>query len=125
MKNKMIDIPFIGIVSIDGYIESYDYKTAEEHDFHHSYILSEKGCRIYNEANTLRFVMYKGSNTYTLEGSPVLDPLGKGYEQIKLFIKHVLKEGAEPLTKIEVAKHHLNTEWDGKQLGTLKDWNQE
>jgi len=66
--------------------------------------------------------MYKDSNTYTLEGGPALDPFGKGYEQIKLFIKHVLEKGADPLTKIEVAEHHLNTEWDGKPLGTLEDW---
>lgn len=122
---KEINIPFLGIVSEDGYIESYDYKIAEECDFHHSFALSQKGCQIYDEPNTLRFIMYKGTNTYILEGSPSLDPFNKGYNQIKLFVAHVIGEGASLSTKIEVAEHYLNTEWEGKQIGTLKDWSVE
>lgn len=122
MKNLIEDIPFLGIVSVDGYIESYDYKTAEECDFHHSFALTEKGCEVYESDDTLRFVMYKGTNKYNLLGEPALDPFDKGRKQIKLFVKHVLDNGASEETEIEVAQHQLNTEWEGRVIGRLKDW---
>lgn len=122
MNDHEINIPFIGIVSEYGYIESYDYKTAEKHDFHHSFALSEKGCEIYNQKNTLRFVIYRGTALYVLEGSPSLDPFEKGYDQIKLFVSHALDNGADPELEIEVAEQYLGTKWEGKRIGKLLDW---
>ncbi|MFZ5967188.1 MAG: hypothetical protein ACOYVK_08430 [Bacillota bacterium] len=66
--------------------------------------------------------MYKGTDTYTLEGEPALDPFHKGRNQIKQFVQHVLENGASEDTKIEIAQHHWNTEWEGKVVGRLKDW---
>lgn len=115
-------IPFIGVVSNDGYVESYDYETAEKFDFHHSLALSERGCKVYEKNDTLRFVMYKGTNTYTLEGEAALDPFNEGFKQVQLFVNHVLQNGANPNIEIEVAQHYLNTEWEGRRIGKLKDW---
>lgn len=120
VENKQV--PFIGIVSKDGYVESYNYETAEKFDFHHSLALSEKGCKEYDKKETLRFVMYKGTNTYTLEGEPALDPFNNGFKQVQLFVKHALEKGATPDIKIKVAEHYLNTKWEGKLIGKLKDW---
>jgi len=121
MKN-LNNIPFIGIVAENGYVESYDYITAEEWDFHHSYVLSKEGITYYNSPNTLRFVRYSNSNIYTLEGSPSLDPFNKGFDQIKIFVNHVLVNGADPEIEIKVLDHELGTEYDGKKLGRLKNW---
>lgn len=120
--SKIDKIPFLGIVSKDGYVESYNYIEAEEWDFHHSLVLSKKGNKYYNEKDTLRFVRYTNSNVYTLEGSPALDPFNKGFEQIKIFVNHVLANGADPEIKLEVLDHKLEEEYDGKQLGKLKNW---
>lgn len=126
----MIDkeIPFIGIISYekdleDFYIESYNYETAQENDFHHSFCLSEKGLHLYDDDdNTLRFIMYAGDDYYTLEGNTSLDPFNTGYRQIKAFVEHVLKNGAKKNTKVKIAQHHLNTEYENKFIGTLEDW---
>ena len=122
MSEQNNEIPFIGIVSKDGYVESYNYETAEKFDFHHSFALSERGCEEYDKNETLRFVMYKGTNTYTLEGEPALDPFHNGFKQVQLFAKHVLEKGATPDIQIEIGEHYLNTEWEGKLIGKLKDW---
>jgi len=115
-------IPFLGIVSKDGYVESYNYIEAEECDFHHSFALSSTGNKYYDEEGTLRFVRYSNSDVYTLEGSPALDPFNKGFEQIKNFAKHVVANGADLAIEITVLDHKLGTEYDGKKLGTLENW---
>lgn len=114
--------PFVGLVSEDGYIESYGLEKAKECDYHHQYALSSKGLDYYDKQGTLRFVKYFGDNKYTLEGSPALDPFGVGYNYIRLFAKHCSDLGASLDTAIRIADHKLNTEYEGKEIGTLKDW---
>lgn len=115
-------IPFLGIVAQDGYIESYDYDVASENDFHHSYCLSSQGIRYYRTEGTLRFVRYDNDPCYTLEGTPALSPFEQGFRQIQWFAKHCLQQGADPSTPIEVLDHGLGTPYEGKSLGTLQDW---
>ena len=114
--------PFVGLVSENGYIESYGLKKAKECDYHHQYALSQEGLKYYDSDNTLRFVKYSGDSIYTLEGSPALDPFGKGYIQIKLFAKHCVSLGADTNTPIRVADHALKTEYEGRIIGTLQEW---
>lgn len=115
-------VPFVGLVSEDGYVESYGLENAARCDYHHNYTLSPKGIRYYYKDNTLRIVRYANEDKYTLEGSPVLDPFGKGFDQIRIFARHCLEYGAEPDVLIKVADHKLGTKYDGEILGSLKLW---
>ncbi|MGC7872090.1 hypothetical protein ACPUYX_11240 [Desulfosporosinus sp. SYSU MS00001] len=114
--------PFLGIVANNGYVESYDFETAQKFDFHHSYALSPLGQRYYDDDYTLRFVKYAGDNKYTLEGSPALDPFDKGFKQIRIFAQYCVNEGVSPDTFIAVADHALGTPYEGKVIGKLEDW---
>lgn len=114
--------PFLGIVAKNGYVESYDLTTAKRYDFHHSYALSIEGSKYYDDDNTLRFVKNVGDDKYTLEGSPALDPFGKGFMQVQIFARHCINAGATPDTLIAVADHALGTPYEGKIIGKLKDW---
>jgi hypothetical protein len=114
--------PFLGIVAKNGYLEAYDLKTAKNHDFHHSYALSPEGSKYYDDDDTLRFVKYYGDDEYTLEGSPALDPFNMGSKQIQIFAKYCIEAGASPNTPVTVADHALGTPYEGKNIGTLKDW---
>jgi len=114
--------PFLGIVAQNGYVEAYDFKTAEKYDFHHSYALSPQGQKYYDDDDTLRFVKYFGDSMYTLEGSPALDPFKKGFSQIKIFARYCVKAGSAPETLFAVADHELGTPYEGKIIGRLEDW---
>lgn len=121
-NEKRIPIPFVGIVGINGHVESYDYETAEKNDFHHNFIMSQKGLDIYNNDDTLRFVMYSGSCIYTLEGGPSLDPFGAGETQIRIFASHALAKGAPLQTPIQIAEQNMLSEWEGRLIGSIEDW---
>ncbi len=122
METNKEAVPFVGLVSKEGYIESYSYQTAKQHDFHHSFVLSSKGETLYYRDDTLRFVQYPGSQTYTLEGGPSLAPFEAGERQVMLFAQHVLKRGASPKTPVVVAEQHMGTPYEGKCIGTLDAW---
>lgn len=113
---------FLGIVGTNGYVEAYDYKTAEKYDFHHSNALSPKGQKYYDDDGTLRFVKYYGDCKYTLEGSPALDPFNKGLRQIRIFARYCVEAGSTPDTQLAVADHALGTPYEGKIIGKLEDW---
>lgn len=124
-----LNSPFVGIVTKDGYIESYNYKTAKKHDFHHSFIMSKRAkdaMGSIDDNNALRFIHYNkctpyDENTYVLEGEPALDPFGKGVKQLRKFVKHVLDNGAAPSMRVKVLNHHLGSDWDSKTLGTISE----
>ena len=121
--------PMVGIVTRDGYVESYNYSKGKKFDFHHNFIMSQKAITTMEDIddnNALRFIHYNkctqhDKNTYTLEGEPALDPFNKGAKQIKKFVEHVLENGADPTMEVEVLNHHLGSIWEGKTLGTLSE----
>ena len=116
-----LNIPFVGIVSKEGYTESYDYKKAEKYDFHHDYIMSQKALQSFDYDKTLRFTYNKKDDAYKLEGVPSLDPFGKGSKQIKKFINHISKKGANPKTRIMIEDQRLNTPYEGTTIGTVEN----
>lgn len=124
MKNVK-KLPFIGIVSKDGYVESYDYYKAKENDFHHSFCLSEEGLKHYDSDETLRFVLNGPHNGYekihiALEGNPALDPFKSGKKQIKQMCELYLSFGADENISLKVEYHCLGTKYENEIIGSLK-----
>ena len=116
--------PFIGIVTKDGYLEWYDYYTAQENDFHHSFCLSERGLKEYDSDDTLRFVLNGPHNGYNrlciaLEGNPALDPYNTGRKQITIMRGLFLKLGADENISLKVEDHKLDTRFENKIIGIL------
>lgn len=120
--------PIIGVVAPDGYIEGYTLRVAKEADFHHHFALSSKGLNYYeNVDDSLRWIWYEAGgkfdkHTVTLEGNTILDPYGKGKKQIQQFADHMIDQGAHPDMGIDIAQMKLGTEFEGKSIGTLRDW---
>jgi hypothetical protein len=117
---REIDVPVIGIVLQNGYVESYDYKMAAANDFHHSFIMASKTLGDYNYDDTLRFVKLPGENYYTLEGEPALEPYTTGKNQICAFAVHCISKGIDPNTRIKIKDHKLDTTYEGAFIGSLK-----
>lgn len=113
-------IPFIGIISKDGYIEYYDELTAEMNDYHHSFCLSEKGLEYYDDDSTLRFIYYEEDKQINILGDPALDPFEKGLIQLKKMCELLKSNGVPSTTDIFVEQHHLNTKYENKVIGQLK-----
>lgn len=123
MENvREIDVPVIGIVLQNGYVESYNYKTAVANDFHHSFIMDSKTLGEFNYDETLRFVQLPGENYYTLEGEPALEPYTIGKKQICYFATHCVSKGIDPNTRIKIKDHKLDTRYEGTFIGALKNF---
>lgn len=115
------NLPIIGIVLKDGHVESYDYITAVKNDFHHTFIMSSKDKDEIDYDSALRFVKLDGEGFYTLEGEPALDPHTIGKKQISIFAAHCIENGVDPTTRVKIKDHKLETYYEGKFIGALKD----
>lgn len=113
-------IPFVGIVTRDGYIESYNYETGEKNDFHHSFIMSDRALTDFEVDSTLRFTL--GSDHYYLEGHPAIDPNRYGQRQIRQFARYAMAHGAPADIPIYIADMKMRTAYEGRSIGTLGDW---
>lgn len=119
----MVDfMPAIGIVLQNGYVESYNYAKALEHNFHHSFIMSSQDKKGIDYDSTLRFAKLEGEDFYTLEGEPALEPYTVGKNQISIFAGHCIEKGVNPNTKIKIKDHKLGTYYEGLFIGCLKDF---
>ncbi|MFW6008651.1 MAG: hypothetical protein ACOCP8_05225 [archaeon] len=112
--------PFIGIVTSNNEVESYNREEAEKHDYHHTFIFSEEGLQQFDNDDTLRFVVYDNNNYITIEGNSSLDPFGDGYKQIQLMAQEYNKYGFN--MDIVVANQHMGTRYEGKKIGNVSDF---
>jgi hypothetical protein len=122
IDSKEKDIPFIGVVLKNGYVESYDYKTAVLNNFHHSFMITSKTLSQYDCDEMLRFVKIFGEGYYTIEGEPALNPFTSGKKQISIFATYCVEKGADLDIKIKIKDHKLNTYYEGSFIGRLKDF---
>ncbi|NGY88300.1 hypothetical protein F6Y05_35425 [Bacillus megaterium] len=112
-------IPFLGILSQNGYTEYYDELTAEKNDFHHSFCLSEEGLEKYDNDNTLRFIYYLEDNLLNIKGNAALDPFNKGKILMRNMTKLLIEKGIPSDASVFVENHYLNTQYEGKIIGKL------
>jgi hypothetical protein len=122
MNKHTTDIPIIGIVLKNGEVESYDYKTAANNNFHHSFIVTSKGISALDYDESLRFVKIPSEDFYTLEGEPSLEPFTTGKKQVIAFASHCIERGIDPNTKVKIKDHKLNTFYEDSIIGRLKDF---
>jgi len=115
-------MPIIGIILENGYIESYDHKTAEKHNFHHTFIMSSQDKKEIDYDSALRFVKLDGEEFYTLEGEPALEPRTTGKKQISFFATYCVENGVDSNTKVKIKDHKLGTYYEGQFIGCLKDF---
>lgn len=115
-------VPIIGIVLENGDIESHDYRTAVNNNFHHAFIISSKYKNEIDYDSALRFVKLDGEEFYTLEGEPALEPHTIGKKQISFFAAHCIEHGVNPYTRLKIKDHKLGTYYEGMFVGCLKDF---
>lgn len=115
-------VPIIGIVLENGYVESYDYKIALKHNYHHTFIMSSQDKKEIDYDSALRFVKLESEDFYTLEGEPALEPHTIGKKQIGVFSAHCIENGVNPDTKVKIKDHKLGTYYENMFIGSLKDF---
>lgn len=114
---KKNNLPFVGVISKEGYIEHYTYQVAEENDFHAYFCLTEKGGELFDDEETLVFTLNSKVNGYEnthiyITGNPSLDPLDAGRKQITLMCDIFRK--INPNIDLEIYAEKL--------IGTMKDF---
>lgn len=116
--------PFIGMVTADGKVESYNYEQAKRADFNHSMVVSDM--KAYDKDSTLRFVRNDNSDTFTLEGNVAIDPTTpESKKQLALFAKEMIDRGADPNMKVKLADQKLpanEAKFQGLVIGKLNDF---
>ncbi len=112
----------IGVVTPKGYITSYPKNKLDEYE-HHSFILDEEDMDLWKDYDeNMRFVLY-GKNVIGLKGKPSLRPFQRrNYQMIKDLSKYLMENGVSPDTALRIDKQKMNSEFEGEEIGKLKDF---
>jgi hypothetical protein len=116
--------PFIGYMSKDGKMEKFNEAQAREADYHHSNLV--KDLDAYDSDDALKFVRNNSENVYTIRGNAAIMPHAtESKEQLSTLAKQLVDSGADPSAPFQIehmALPQTEAPYQGKSIGTLKDW---